>query len=96
MITTICLLLAVIFNYKQKEKLNKLEIENTPYQDGYEQGFNAFCNQMGIEPKYKPKPSIQYTSMIKEETEEDQLKGYVDGYHRASSSMYCPRSNYSY
>lgn len=66
------------------------EVKNpsTSYDFGYERGWRAFMEQQG-----QPVPkAATYTSLSEGELDEEAAgKGYVDGYHKAGGSLYCPR-----
>jgi hypothetical protein len=66
----------------------------TPYQYGYLKGKRNLMIQMGI-GDVAPLPSVaEYAtseSSSEESQEEEELKGYVDGYHRAAELMFDPR-----
>jgi len=67
------------------------EAKSASYTFGYERGYRAFMEQQGQVVKV-----ASYTSSLDEsELDADQAsKGYVDGYHKAGDSFYCPRSEY--
>lgn len=61
----------------------------TPYRSGYRRGYESFLEQMGEEVRL---PRVRYVSNTGHEvSSEDELRGYVDGYHRAAASVHCPR-----
>lgn len=64
------------------------------YQLGYEKGYYSFLIQNGQEPE----KIISYTSTVEDLFNNEDVdfreaveKGYVDGYHKACNSVYCPR-----
>lgn len=68
------------------------------YKIGYKKGYNNF---MKTSVDIKDEESIiEYTSnkeeIVNSETEiiqEIMMRGYVDGYHKAGESLYCPRTH---
>ena len=70
-----------------------IDLEKRAYEIGFDRGKNALYQQMGRFDKIEDKQT-EYTVLIEEneETKEIQLKGYVDGYHKASESLQCPRN----
>jgi len=66
-------------------------VEADSYRKGYMRGYHAFLAQTGT---YMPPPvAIAYTSShpdVPEDQDRD-MKGYVDGYHKAAESFQCPR-----
>jgi hypothetical protein len=85
-----------IIEKNQIENENSFMLEESAYQAGFREGFFAFMKQTG---QYTP--SLNTTSAIyeytkskyekKDEDNEENLQGYVDGYHKATESMHCPR-----
>jgi len=72
---------------------NIVEAEETPtsYTIGYDKGYKAFLEQNG---RVDLSPNKKYTVYVEQELEKDEVdRGYVDGYHRASETIYCPRHN---
>jgi flagellar biosynthesis/type III secretory pathway protein FliH len=74
---------------EQTEEETKEEL----YDLGYKKGFHAFMAQTG---KEGPEVAYKYTAQIEEHEETERYadvidKGYVDGYHKASESGFCPR-----
>lgn len=68
------------------------EAKSASYTFGYERGYRAFMEQQGQVVKV-----ASYTSSSLDESEldaEQASKGYVDGYHKAGESFYCPRSEH--
>lgn len=106
---SICVLIGSLLNF-QEENNSVLVVsdstaeseadEETDYQAGFRQGYNAFKEQMDS-PNIPSLPkTIKY---LRDEgsdegsiDQEQKAKGYVDGYHRAADSMHCPRQNYSH
>lgn len=79
----------------EEEKLEVTFSEDveTDYQIGFKEGFSAFINQTQT---YIPSPSgavVSYSSykVEDEESQEQKTRGYIDGYHRATSLVHCPR-----
>jgi len=65
----------------------------THYQYGYLKGKRNMMIQMGI-ADVPPLPSVaEYTTSesSSEESQEEEDRGYVDGYHRAGELMFDPR-----
>ena len=64
-------------------------VPETPYDHGFQKGYDAFLKQTG---RYVPRPGrvASYTSSYSDDDEEV-VKGYVDGYHRATELDQCPR-----
>jgi len=71
----------------------------TPYEIGYQNGTDAFQKQFGL---YRPseRSYSAYAQMhgpqaaeLSDEDGEEISRGYVDGYHRASELMVCPRGS---
>lgn len=73
------------------------------YRVGYLHGQNALFTQMNKPEElhvFHATPQVQYTA-IQDAPEEERTRyseimtqGYIDGYHRASDSMSCPRREY--
>jgi hypothetical protein len=73
------------------------------YRIGYLRGQNALFTQVNKPEElhvFHAEPQVQYT-VSKDAPEEEQarysdimMQGYIDGYHRASDSMQCPRREY--
>lgn len=82
---------------KRSEKKNTLENIESPspivisnaYEEGYWRGYGAFLSQSGLQ--LPPVKLVKYSSSDSEEQKEELEKGYVDGYHKATECMFCPR-----
>lgn len=63
------------------------------YAAAYNKGYNAFLNQMGRSDLVsEQKVYTAYMPSGNEEQDEEAAgRGYADGYHKASDSIYCPR-----
>lgn len=62
----------------------------TSYDLGYEKGYRAFLEQQG-----QVVPKASYTTSFDGELDDEQaLKGYVDGYHKAGDNFYCRRAGH--
>lgn len=74
-------------------------LEEKIYKVAYEQGRKSLYGQMGIKLVNINEKEFSYTINVDASDEEkskyDELKsrGYVDGYHRACDSFYCPRNH---
>lgn len=68
----------------------------TDYERGYMSGFLAFQKQFGVyvpaEQNIPKGHFYSYTSHKDDEDSDEETKGYVDGYHRASAMIHCPAS----
>ena len=74
--------------YAQTVSGNPVE---TSYEVGYKQGYRALLVQMGQDVP----PVERYVSIDSGELDEESAsRGYVDGYHKASESLVCPRCSY--
>lgn len=74
-------------------------IDQTPYQQGYSNGYRAFMAQMGKElpPEQVSAYTVRTAAAHADGEEADDRtygEGYADGYHRATESFHCPRHNY--
>lgn len=78
-------------NVEKTPQIDKSEHFVGNYESGFNRGYNAFMAQMGEESSEKR--VFKYTKFEKEieNSEEEELKGYVDGYHKAAELQYCPR-----
>lgn len=72
------------------------EVRSEPagsYDAGYQVGYRAYMVQTGQE--VPPEVAVRYTSMVEGGSsggsEDEMLRGYVDGYHKASEMSQCPR-----
>lgn len=96
-----------VFEENKKEepehKIEGVDFEKKAYQFGYENGRKALLQQMGLPYVEENKIEYEYTVLLenldKHNEEEKKLdevrqKGYVDGYHKASESLVCPRRDY--
>lgn len=62
-------------------------VETTPYAHGYLRGYASFRRQMGED--YPLPPVARYSADLDgHEISEDEMRGYVDGYHRAADMGY--------
>ena len=86
--------------YENFPSLENASLEQKIYWESYQRGRKVLFGQMGVELKDKNEKQFDYTSMISKEgiSEEDKAKyeeirskAYVDGYHKAADSFYCPR-----
>lgn len=64
-----------------------------PYRHGYDSGYRSFLAQMGEEI---PKGRVSSYMSRADGMDEEYLRGYVDGYHRATEAYRCPRGNCPY
>lgn len=65
----------------------------TSYQFGYDKGYRAFMEQQGLEVPVEK--MVRYTTLEEGSLDgEAASRGYVDGYHHAGDSLYCPRREY--
>ena len=74
-------------------------LEKEAYKIGYKNGQNAMFKQMGkpVEEDDTDTQFAVFKEMPERESEEYKKiiqKGYVDGYHKASEDMTCPRRDY--
>lgn len=92
-----------LFSDRQIEKELPAElpvIDQTPYRQGYDKGYYAFLAQMGeyVPPTHVAAYTVDTPAAVDEPAEDADTRtydqGYVDGYHRATESFHCPRSNY--
>lgn len=67
-------------------------VVHTAYEQGFATGYQAFLNQIG-RPDPSPIKIAKYSSNVPED-EDEKMRGYVDGYHKATESFNCPRSAY--
>lgn len=101
--TTIATLIicVVVGRFKKPQNLPKINAisefsvesasEESDYQTGFKEGYNAFKDQMGLSSIPSLPKNIKYLRNEEEEVDQEQrIKGYVDGYHRAADSMHCP------
>ena len=69
------------------------ELEPSAYGAGYQVGYRAYMVQTGQE--VPPEVAVRYTSMVEGDSsggsEDEMLRGYVDGYHKATEMSQCPR-----
>ena len=66
-------------------------VSESPYAHGYERGRASFLLQMGEDVPMPP--AVRYvTGLEPHEVSEEEMRGYVDGYHRAADGMHCPGS----
>ena len=84
------------------EQEENVSLESEVYKVGFMKGQNAFMTQMN-DPKAPPSDTKQEYTVSLDVPEEERknlkeimLKGYVDGYHKESSSLYCPRNDCPY
>jgi len=76
-----------------QQENNIIEVEETPnsYTIGYDKGYRSFLEQNG---RVDLSPVKKYTVYVEQELEKDEVdRGYVDGYHRAADTIYCPRGH---
>jgi hypothetical protein len=86
---------------QEMEKFVVIEQAEPEYQDAseelyilaYKKGFHSFMAQYNLEESGKV---YKYTTQIEEHKETEKYhevidKGYVDGYHKAAESGFCPR-----
>ena len=76
-----------------QQENNIVEFEETPnsYTIGYDKGYRSFLEQNG---RVDLSPVKKYTAYVEQELEKDEVdRGYVDGYHRAADTIYCPRGH---
>lgn len=60
-----------------------------PYDHGYARGYASFLRQMGEDV---PMPvAVRYVVEDGHDVGEEEMRGYVDGYHRAADRGVCPR-----
>lgn len=65
-------------------------VEMTPYRYGFLRGERSLLMQMGVED-LPPLPAVARYVSSGSDPEGEEIRGYVDGYHRAAGSMYCPK-----
>jgi hypothetical protein len=78
---------------------SKVHADESPYERGYLEGRRAFVAQFAADnPEILSRSDMSYSSSHdapprRQETErtEEELRGYVDGYHSAGNSQHCPR-----
>jgi|LakMenEpi03Aug12_release.lakeMendotaPanAssembly.Ray.scaffolds.fasta_scaffold231939_4 hypothetical protein len=89
------LLLGLLINIQKSKKIKEVQSEIGSYERGYEAGYSAAISQfsnneenlkISVDPNKKV---YSYTSNINYQ-DEDSIRGYEDGYHKAINSMYCP------
>jgi hypothetical protein len=76
-----------------QQESNIVEFEEIPnsYTIGYDKGYKSFLEQNG---RVDLSPVKKYTAYVEQELEKDEVdRGYVDGYHRAADTIYCPRGH---
>lgn len=61
----------------------------SPYRYGYVSGYRSFLEQEGMEV-----PSSRVVMYATDSMDEEYSRGYVDGYHRATEAVHCPRCAY--
>ena len=73
------------------------DVESEAYSFGFKKGRDAFIIQSkdpnGLPPTTKEEYAVfieKYDDKEKEYYQEAMLRGYVDGYHKATETMYCP------
>lgn len=89
--------LSISYLMNRPEKNAKLEnieypspiVIRTAYEEGYWKGYGAFLSQSGF--KLPPIKFAKYTFSDSEEEKGEVERGYVDGYHKATECVLCPR-----
>lgn len=93
-IVSLLILCYLLFNINNKVEIKEDKIEFSSYEIGYNAGFNAAISQFSGEENLRVfldpnKKVASYTSKINSNNEEE-IRGYEDGYHKAISTIYCP------
>lgn len=77
--------------------IREIPDDKDDYSAGYREGYAAFLNQIGggpTDPSVPERAEKRYSSSEHGYEGDQKIKGYVDGYHRASEIQNCPRGFY--
>lgn len=91
------LLCCFLINKNYKKPQNKAANEEikkmSSYEIGYSKGYNSAKRQFSEnqENVINDEKVFSFTSSYESTYNEEEIKGYVDGYHKALDAIYCPR-----